>query len=235
MTKRSPFRYFKTNPEIIRLAVMLYVRFPLSLRDVEDLLHERGIEISHETVRYWWNRFAPMFAAKIRGRRVEAMRACRHWQWHLGEVYVRIDGVTHNLWRAVDHEGEVLESIVTKTRNRKAALKFLKKSMKRHGRPETIVTDRLRSYGAALKDLGRGDDREMGRRLTNRAENSHLPFRQRERAMLRFRRMQTLQKFASVHASVHNHFQTERHLQNRHACKTTRAAALAEWRGLLAA
>jgi putative transposase len=148
---------------------------------------------------------------------------------------VKINGVTHYLWRAVDHEGEVLESIVTKTRDRKAALKFLKKSMKRHGRPETIVTDQLRSYGAALKDLCRGDDREMGRWLNNRAENSHLPFRRRERAMLRFRRMHTLQKFASVHASVHNHFPTERHLQNRDTYKKTRAAALAEWRGLLAA
>ena len=86
MRNRSPFRYFKTSPEIIRLAVMLYIRFPLSLRNVEDLLHERGIEISHETVRYWWNRFGPMFAAEIRGRRAEAMRAQRHWQWHLDEV-----------------------------------------------------------------------------------------------------------------------------------------------------
>lgn len=194
MTKPSPFRYFKTSPEVIRLAVMLYIRFPLSLRNVEELLHERGIEISHETVRYWWNRFGPMFAAEIRGRRVEAMRACRQWRWHLDEVYVKINGVTHYLWRAVDHEGEVLESIVTKTRDRKAALKFLKKAMKRHGRPETIVTDKLRSYGAVLKVLGRGDDREMGRWLNNRAENSHLPFRRRERAMLRFRRMRTLQK-----------------------------------------
>ena len=235
MTKRSPFRYFKTSPAIIRLAVMLYIRFPLSLRNVEDLLDECGIEISHETVRYWWNRFGPMFAAEIRGKRVEAMRACRRWQWHLAEARVKINGVTHYLWRAVDHAGEVLESIVTKSRDRKAALKFLKKSMKRHGRPETIVTDRLRSYGAALKDLGRGDDREMGRWLNNRAENSHLPFRRRERAMLRFRRMRTLQKFASVHASVHTHFPTERHLQNRNSCKQTRAAALAEWRGLLAA
>ena len=107
--------------------------------------------------------------------------------------------------------------------------------MKRHGRPGTIVTDRLPSYGAALKDLGRGDDREMGRWLNNRAENSHLPFRRRERAMLRFRRIRTLQKFASVHASVHNHFSTERHLQNCDTYKHTRAAALAEWRGLLAA
>jgi putative transposase len=176
-----------------------------------------------------------MFAAEIRGKRVEAMRAHRHWQWHLDEFYVEINGVAHYLWRAVDHEGEVLESVVTKTRDRKAALKLLKKLMKRHGRPETIVTDRLRSYGAALKDLRRGDDREMGRWLNNRAENSHLPFRRRERAMLRFRRMHTSQKCASVHASVQDHVPTERHLQNRNTYKQTRAAALAEWRGLLVA
>jgi putative transposase len=107
--------------------------------------------------------------------------------------------------------------------------------MKRHGRPETIATDRLRSFGAALKDLGRGDDREMGRWLNNRTGNSQLPFRRRERAMLRFRRMHTLQKFASVQASVHNHFPMERHLQDRNTYKRTRAAALAEWCGLLAA
>lgn len=163
------------------------------------------------------------------------MRARRHWRWHLDEVYVKINGVTRYLSRAVDNEGEVLESIVTKTRDRKAALKFLKKSMKRHGRPETTVTDRFRSYGAALKDLGRGDDREMGRRLNNRAENSHQTFRRRERAMLRFRRMRTLQKFASVHASVHNHFNHERALYSRQNFKVNRAAALAEWRGLFAA
>lgn len=169
MTNRSPFRYFKTSPEIIRLAVMLYIRFPLSLRNVEDLLHERGIEISHETVRFWWNRFGPMFAAEIRGKRVEAMRACRQWQWHLDEVSVKITGVTHTLWRAVDHEGEVLESTVTRRQDRKATLQLLKKSMKRHGRPETIVTDRLRSFGAARKDLCRDDDRGMGGWLNNRA------------------------------------------------------------------
>lgn len=173
-----------------------------------------------------------MLAADIRGQRVGAMRACRHW--HLDEVYVKIHGATHDLGRAVDHVGEMLESIVTKTRDRKAAVQFLKKSMKRHGRPETIVTDRLRSYGAALNDLGRSNDRAMGRWLNNRAENSNLPFRRRERSMLRFRRMHTLQKFASVHASVHKHFPTERHLQDRNAYKQPRAVPLAERRGLLA-
>ena len=105
------------------------------------------------------------------------MRGCKHWRWHLDEVFVEINGVTHYLWRAVDHEGEVLESVVTKTRDRKAALKLLRKSMKRHGRPDSIVTDRLRSCSAALKDLVRGDDREMGRWMNNRVENSYLPFR----------------------------------------------------------
>ena len=235
MIQRSPFRYFKTSPAINRLAVMLYIRFPLSLRNVEDLLHERGIEISHETVRYWWNRFGPIFAAEIRRKRVDRMSQCRKWKWHLDEMYVKINGEMNYLWRAVDHEGEVLESFVTKTRDRKAALKFLKKSMRRHGRPETSVTDRLHSYGAALRDLGRGDDREIARWANNRAENSHLPFRRRERAMLRFRRMRSLQKFATVHASVCNHFNQERTLTSRDHYKTNRAAALAEWRGLLVA
>ena len=124
MTKHSPFRYFKTSPEIIRLAVMLYVRFPLSLRNVEDLLHERGIEISHETVRFWWNRFGPMFAAEIRRNRVSRMRFYSNWQWHLDEVFVKINGETHYLWRAVDYDGEVLESCVTKKRDEKAALRL---------------------------------------------------------------------------------------------------------------
>jgi putative transposase len=140
----NPFRYFKTSPEIIRLAVMMYVRYPLSLRQVEDLLHERGVDISYETVRAWWNRFGPIFAAEFRKRRLHH-RLFSSWRWHLDEVFVRINGETHYLWRAVDHEGEVLESYVTKRRDRKAALRFLRKTMKRYGRPEVIVTDKLRS------------------------------------------------------------------------------------------
>ena len=230
MTKPSPFRYFKTSPEIIRLAVMMYVRFPLSLRNVEDLLHERGIDICHETVRFWWNRFGPVFAAGIRRKRINRMRSYSNWQWHLDEVFVKINGETHYLWRAVDHEGEVLESFVTKRRDRKAALKFLRKTMKRHGNPHIFVTDKLRSYGAAMKAIGNADKQETGRWLNNRAENSHQPFRRRERAMLRFRRMRTLQKFVAVHASVHNHFNQERHLYSRSNFKLNRTAALAEWR-----
>ena len=123
---RNPFRYFNSSPEVIRLAVMMYIRYPLSLRQVEDLLFERGIDICHETVRYWWNRFGPMFAAAIRKRRIHH-RSFSQWRWHLDEVFVRINGETHYLWRAVDHEGEVLEVFATKRRDRRAALKFLKR------------------------------------------------------------------------------------------------------------
>ncbi len=131
MTRRSPFRCFKTSPEIIRLAVILYVRYPLSLRNVEDLLHERGIEISHETVRFWWNRSGPMFAAEVRRKRVDRMRSLPHWPRHLDEAFVKINGVINCLCPAVDCEGEVLEACVSKKRDRKAAIEFLRKTMKR--------------------------------------------------------------------------------------------------------
>jgi len=230
----SPFRYFHSAPELIREVVMLYVRFPLSLRNVEELLFERGYDLCHETVRLWWNRFGPMFAAEIRRRRVSRMRGFRHWKWHLDEMYVKLNGEMVYLWRAVDHEGEILESYVTKKRDKSAALAFMKKALKRHGQAEVIVTDGLRSYPAAMRELGNPDRREMGRWKNNRVENSHLPFRRRERAMLRFRRMKTLQKFASVHASVHNHFSQERHLVDRKTYKLRRSAALAEWQNLAA-
>ena len=233
MTK-SPFRYFKTSPEIIRLAVMMYVRFPLSLRNVEDLLHERGINICHETIRYWWNRFGPMSAAEIRKRRVQS-HAYSNWRWHLDEVFVKINGETHYLWRAVDHEGEVLESFVTKRRDRRAAQRFLKKLMKQYGAPKMIVTDRLRSYRAAMSELGNATKQNTGRWLNNRAENSHLPFRRRERAMQRFRTTRSLQKFTSIHSSVTNHFNLQRHLITRDDYKTKREAALIEWQQLYAA
>ncbi|RYH06635.1 IS6 family transposase [Tropicimonas sp. IMCC6043] len=235
MTKRKPFKYFKTSPEIIRLAVMLYVRFPLSLRNVEDLLHERGIDISHESVRFWWNRFGPMFASEIRMKRAERLRSGPQWYWHLDEMFVKINGERHYLWRAVDQEGEVLESYVTKTRDKRAALKFLKKTMKGYGRPHVFVTDKLRSYSAALREVGAVDRQETGRWLNNRAENSHLPFRRRERAMQRFRRMRSLQMFAAVHASVFNHFNSERRFSPRANFKKNRVAALDEWRQLGAA
>jgi putative transposase len=214
---------------VIRLVVMMYVKYPLSLRNVEDLLHDRGIDICHETVRFWWNRIGPLFAGDILRQRASRMRGFRHWRWHLDEMYVKLNGEMVYLWRAVDHEGEILESYVTKTRDKTAALAFMKKTLKRHGSPEAITTDGLRSYKAALIELGNSHKQHIGRWANNRVENSHLPFRRRERAMLRFRQMKTLQKFASVHANVHNHFNSERHLVDRQTYKLRRSAALAEW------
>lgn len=228
----APFRCFNSSPEVIRLVVLMYVRFPLSLRNVEDLLFERGIDICDETVRMWWNRFGPMFAGDIRRQRISRMRGCRDWRWHMDEMSVKLNGEMVYLWRAVDHEGEILESYVTKKRDKSAALTFMKKALKRHGRAEAIVTDGLKSYPSAMRELGNLDRRETGRWANNRVENSHLPFRRRERAMLMFRRMKTLQKFASVHANVHNHFNLERHIVDRQTFKERRSAALAEWQSL---
>ncbi len=227
MSKRSPFRYSRTSPKIIRLALMLYVRFPLSLRNVEDLLHERGIDVSHEMVRYWWLRFGLMFASEIRRRRVSQKRASR-WRWHLDEVFVKVNGVRHYLWRAIDHEGRRCSRPLSQSIGKTAALKFLRKLMKRRGQPGEVVTNKLRSYGAALKETGAQDRQVTSRWEDNRAENSHQPFRRRDRAMPRFRCMRSLQKFAAVHSSVHNLLKSDRRLSNR-------AAALAAWRQFCAA
>jgi len=158
-----------------------------------------------------------------------------NWKWHLDEVFVKINGETHYLWRAVDHEGEVLDVFVSKRRDRKAALDFLKRIMKKYGAPKTIVTDRLKSYRAAMKIIGNQFTQEVGRWKNNRCENSHLPFRRREYAMLRFRSMRSLQKFVSIHGSVFNQFNKERHLNSRETYKVQREAALVEWRQLCAA
>ncbi len=173
-----------------------------------------------------------MFASEIRRKRVQQLRAFSKWKWHVDEVFVKVNGKRHYLWRAVDHEVEVLEAVVTKRRNKAAALKFLKKLMKRHGRAEEIVTDRFASFKAALREKGALEKQQTGRWLNNRVENSHLPFRRRERAMQRFRRMRSLQKFACVYSSVYNHFNQERSLTSRDTFKLTRNAALAEWREL---
>ena len=165
MTTCSPFKYFKTSPEIIRLAVMYYIRYPLSFRQVEDILHERGVDICHETVRFWVERFGSKFAGEIRRN-----RAGQHsnWQWHLDEVFVKINGERFYLWRAVDHEGEVLECYVTKRRNKAAAKKFLIKTMRKHGSPKIITTDKLASYGAAFREIGVVDRQLCGGRANNR-------------------------------------------------------------------
>lgn len=214
--------------------MMMYVRFPLSLRNVEDLLHERGIDICHETVRYWWNKFGPLFAGEIRKKRMHPIPNHSNWKWHLDEVFVKINGETHYLWQAVDHEGEVLETFVSKRRDRKAALDFLKRILKKYGAPKVIVTDKLKSYRAAMKISGNESSQEVGRWKNNRCENSHLPFRRREYAMLKFRRMRSLQKSVSIHASIFNHFNKERHLNSRDRYKVQRDAALVEWQQLCA-
>lgn len=211
----------------------MYVRFPLSLRNVEDLLFKRGIDICHKTLRLWWNRFGPLFAAEIRRQRIQRMQSYKHSKWHLDEMYVKLNGEMVYLWRAVDQEGDILESYVIRKRDKSAALRFMKKTLKHHGKAEVIVTDGLRSYPAAMNELGNIDRREMGRHLNNRVENSHLPFRRRERAMQRFRKMKSLQKLASVHANIHNHFSSERHLIDRQTYKERRSAALAEWQNLV--
>ncbi len=230
--KQNYFKYFKTSPQIIRLVVMYYIRYPLSLRQVEDIMAERGIDICHETVRYWWLRFGKIFAQNIRKKR---QNAYSNWQWHIDEVFVKIKGKRHYLWRAVDHEGEVLEAYVSQRRNKKEAYKFLKKLMKKYGKPKSIVTDRLASYRAALREFGIVHKHQIGRYLNNRAENSHLIFRRRERAMKFFRSAAALQLFASIQGDFYNHFNHERHLNNRATFKNMRQNAITEWRSLLAA
>jgi putative transposase len=157
----NPFRYFNSSPDVIRLVVMMYVRYPLSLRNVEDLLAERGVDISHETVRFWWNRFGPMFAAEIRKKRVAHSRGCPQWRWHLDEVFVKVNGKLCYLWRAVDHEGEVLEAVVTAKRDKTTALKLLKRVMKRYGAHRRVVTDGFRAYSAAMNAIRAAERHEV--------------------------------------------------------------------------
>ena len=230
----NPFRYFNSSPEVIRLVVMMYVRYPLSLRNVEDLLAERGIDISHETVRFWWNRFGPLFAAEIRKRRVTNMRGYPQWRWHLDEVFVKVNGKLCYLWRAVDHEGGVLEAVATAKRDKAAALKLLKPIMKKYGSPRSIVTDGLRAYSAAMSEIGVAAERTRSAVGSTIAQRIRISRFGDERAMQRFRSLKTLQKFSSVHAQVHNYFNQERHLVTRQVYKQRRSAVLAEWRTLVA-
>jgi putative transposase len=212
---------------------MMYVGYPLSLRQVKDLLFERGMDICDETVRFWWNWFGPLFAAEIRKRRVHH-QSYSNWRWHLAEVFVRINGETDYLWRTVDHEGEVLEVFAMKRRDRGAALRFLKCAMKRHGPPASIVTDKLRSYRAAMNVIGNAAAQTCGRWPNNQAENSHQPFRRREKEIARPRDVKILQQSSAVHASIHNHSKHDRHLNRRDIFKQDRADALAERRQLAA-
>lgn len=220
------FKRHRFAPDTIRLAVWLYFRFTMSLRDVENLLAERGIDVTYETVRCWANKFGPVIAANIRRRRGPVSDA-----WHLDEMMVRIGGKRMFMWRAVDSEGEVLDVLVQKRRNKTAALKLLRKLLKNQGfAPAMIVTDGLRSYKAAMRDLGCIDRHLPGRlRDNNRAENSHLPVRRRERKMQRFKSQGQAQRFVSTHSAIYNTFAIQRHLTSRNTMRTFRAAAFAEW------
>ena len=212
-------------PVIIQHAVWLYFRFPLSYRDVEDLLAERGIDVSYETVRRWALKFGRAYARKLRKKRPGP-----DVRWHLDEVFVSINGKRIYLWRAVDCEGEVLDILVQSRRNKKAALKLMRKLLKKKGFvPDAFVTDKLPSYGAALKDLKLTRRHEFGGRKNNRAENSHLPIRQRERRMQRFKSPGSAQRFLSTHAAVYNTFNVQRHLISRKILRQFRNQAMDVW------
>ncbi len=222
---------YRFPPVIIQQAVWLYARFTLSFRDVEDLLAERGIMVSYETVRRWVRYFGPTIAADLRRRRPKP-----HSTWHLDEVFIRIDGRLVYLWRAVDAEGEVLDVVVQSKRDKRAALKLLRKLLKKMAFvPDKLVTDDLRSYGAAARELGLSRRHERGRWRNNRAENSHQPTRRRERKMQGFKSAGSAQRFLSVHAATYNTFNLQRHLISAKAHRSFRASAMQTWREVTAA
>jgi putative transposase len=195
--KKISYRGYRFPPEIIHQAIGLYLRFTLSLRDVEDLLAERGVALSYETVRRWVNHFGPMIAADLRKRRLKP-----HGTWHLDEVYLKIDGRMVYLWRAVDAEGEVLDVLVQSKRNKHAALKLMRKLLKKYAFvPERLVTDDLRHTAPRSVSLGSSTATSDGRWMNNRAENSHQPTRRRERKMQRFKSVGSAQKFLSTHTT----------------------------------
>ena len=214
------------HPDVIRQAVCLYFRFTQSLRDVEDLMAERGVDVTYETVRCWVDKFGPAIAPNIRKRRGKA-----DCIWHLDEMVVRINDQRMWMWRAVDKEGEVLDVLVQKRRNKAAAPKLLKKLLKNQGFvPDKIVTDGLPSYGAALRELGCSKRHQPGQlKHDNRAENSHLPIRRRERKMQLFKSQGQAQRFTSTHSAIYNNFNIERHLISRKTMRKFRDRAMAEW------
>jgi transposase-like protein len=230
MTKIS-YSGYRFPPVIIQQAIWLYARFTLSFRDVEDLLAERGITVSYETVRRWVNHFGSAIAADLRKRRPKP-----HSTWHLDEVYIKIDGRLVYLWRAVDAEGEVLDVLVQSKRDKRAALKLMRKLLKKMNFvPDKLVTDDLRSYGAACRDLGISHRHERGRWRNNRAENSHQPTRRRERKMQGFKSVGSAQRFLSFHAATFNTFNVQRHLTSASTHRAFRASAMQTWREVAAA
>ncbi|OYD83775.1 IS6 family transposase [Azospirillum brasilense] len=218
-------------PTIIQHAIWLYLRFTLSYRDVEELLAVRGIEVSYETVRRWVVKFGPAIAGNLRRLRPKPSP-----RWHLDEMVIRVSGRLMYLWRAVDDEGEVLEVLVQRRRDKAAARKLMRKLLKKHGfAPTQVTTDKLRSYGAVFRDIGLTARHEQGPRTNNRAEVSHQPVRRRERKMQRFKSSGSAQSFVSLHAAVYNTFNLQRHLVSRRTLRTFRAQAVADWQAATAA
>ena len=224
----SPISYSRHRfpPVIIQHAVWLYLRFTLSYRDVEELLAERGLDVSYETVRSWVLKFGPMMARRLRQCRP---RPSDHW--HLDEMVVRIAGKRMYLWRAVDHEGEILDVLVQRRRDKRAAVKLMRKLLRKQGfAPKLLTTDKLGSYGSAFRQLRLACPHEQGLRKNNRAENSHQVVRRRERKMQRFKSAASAQRFLSMHAAVHNTFNLQRHLISRSTLRIFRTEAAAQWR-----
>ena len=220
------FARHRFPPDIIRHAVWLYSRFTLSYRDVEDLLAERGLDISYESVRRWFMKFGAPIARNLR-----QMRPTASDYWHLDEMVIVIRGQRHWLWRAVDNEGEVLDFLVQSRRNAKAALKLMRKLLKKQGWPPTrLVTDKLRSYLVAIRALGLTAEHIDNKRANNRAENSHQPVRRRERKQQRFKSPGSAQRFLNVHSATYNNFYIQRHLLNRSTFKRLRTDAFNVWK-----
>ena len=219
------FKRHRFPPTIIRHCVWLYARFTLSHRDIEEILAERGIDVSYETARRWFLKFGPTIAANLRRLRP---RPSDHW--HLDEMVVRINGKKHWLWRAVDNEGEELDFFVQTRRNAKAAKKLMKKLLKKYGfAPSRIVTDKFASYPAAFRSLGLSAKHDRGLRANNRAENSHLPIRRRERKQQGFKSAGSAQRFLSIHAATFNTFYHQGHLTNRANYKQLSAGSFDAW------
>src|SRR5437764_4916064 len=225
------YRRHRFPPPIIQHAIWLYLRFTLSYRDVEDLLAERGLVISYETVRRWVLKFGPGIARNLRRCRPRPSD-----RWHFDEMVVRIAGKRMYVWRAVDHEGEVLDMLVQRRRDKRAALRLMRKLLRKQGfTPKLLITDKLGSYGAAFRHLGLTCRHEQGLRKNNRAENSHQVVRRRERKMQRFKSARSAQRFLSIHAAVHNTFNLQRHLVSRSTLRNFRAEAAAQWQDAVAA
>ena len=225
------YRRHRFPPVVIQYAVWLYLRFTLSYRDVEELLAERGLDVSYETVRSWVVKFGPIIAQRLRRCRPRPSD-----RWHLDEMVVRIAGRRMYLWRAVDHEGEILEVLVQRRRDRRAAIKLMRKLLRKQGfAPKMVVTDKLRSYGAAFHHIGLACHHEQGLRKNNRAENSHQVVRRRERKIQRFKSARSAQRFLSVHSAVFNNFNLQRHLVSRLTLRIFRVEATAAWQNATAA